>query len=319
MSIRVGVVGVGSLGQYHAKIYHELPNTDLIGVVDNSMSRATEIASLYHTQAYETLADLLQAGVEAISIVVPTSDHFRVTMQCFEANCHVLLEKPIAMNLEEADYMIQLAERKQRIFQIGHIERFNRVIQVLRELDTYPQFIESHRLGPFSPRNLDIGVVLDLMIHDIDIILELVDAKITHIDAVGLSVLSPTEDIANVRIQFENGCIANLTASRISSEKIRKIRIFQGNAYLSIDYLNQEIVIHRKILNEPLKPQGIQFGNIQIVREQIPVLKSNALQLEIKDFLDCVLNNRSPIVTGKHAKEALAVALQIVELIQKRK
>jgi len=202
MPIRVGVVGVGNLGQYHARVYHDLKEATLVGVVDSSPDRAKEIAKKQKTQAFTSLEELLKAGVEAVSVVVPTSLHHEVATRCLEAGCHVLLEKPIASTVEQADDLTRLAHEKGRILQIGHIERFNQAVQALQKLKTVPKFIESHRMGPFVARNLDTGVVLDLMIHDIDIILNLVQSKVVSVEGVGIPVLSPTEDIANAREKF---------------------------------------------------------------------------------------------------------------------
>jgi predicted dehydrogenase len=250
-------------------------------------------------------------------VVVPTALHHEVTTACLNAGCHVLLEKPIASTLEQADDLTRLAREKGKTLQIGHIERFNQAIQALHQLRTVPRFIESHRMGPFVARNLDTGVVLDLMIHDIDIILNLVQSKVVSVEGVGIPVLSPTEDIANARIKFESGCIADLTASRISPEKMRKIRVFQEDAYLSIDYIEQGVELVRKKTGKAPLLGGMQFGDVYITREKMPIEKGDSLQKEIADFLDCVRTGRSPQVTGEHGREALALALEITEQIRK--
>jgi predicted dehydrogenase len=316
MPIRVGVVGVGNLGQYHARVYHDLKEATLVGVVDSSSERAKEIAKKQKTQAFTSLEELLKAGVEAVSVVVPTPLHHEVATRCLEAGCHVLLEKPIASTVEQADDLTRLAHEKGRILQIGHIERFNQAVQALQKLKTVPKFIESHRMGPFVARNLDTGVVLDLMIHDIDIILNLVQSKVVSVEGVGIPVLSPTEDIANARIKFESGCIANLTASRISPEKMRKIRVFQEDAYLSIDYINQGVELVQKKTGKAPLFGGMQLGDVYITREKMPIEKGDSLQNEIGDFLECIRTGRSPQVTGEKGREALALALEITRQIR---
>jgi len=318
MAIRTGVIGVGNLGQHHARVYHDLKESDLVGVVDSDPARAKEIAKKQKTQAFDNLEQLLAAGVEALSVVVPTPLHHEVTTRCLEAGVHVLLEKPIASTLDQADALTALAASKNRVLQIGHIERFNQAVQALHKLKTTPKFIEAHRLGPFVARNLDTGVVLDLMIHDIDIILNLVESKVTAVEGVGIPVLSPTEDIANARIKFESGCIANLTASRISPDKMRKIRVFQEDAYLSIDYVEQGVTFFEKKKGKAPLMGGMQFGDVYITREKMPIEKGDSLQLEIQDFLKCVATGQPPRVTGQHGREALALALEITAQIRKK-
>lgn len=317
MSVRVGVIGVGNLGQYHARVYHDLKEADLVGVVDPSLDRAKEIAKKQKTRPFTSLEELLKEGVEAVSVVVPTPLHHEVTTRCLNAGCHVLLEKPIASDLAQADDLTRLAHEKGKVLQIGHIERFNQAIEVLRQLKTTPKFIEAHRMGPFVARNLDTGVVLDLMIHDIDIILNLVQSKVVSVEGVGIPVLSPTEDIANARIRFESGCIANLTASRISPEKMRKIRVFQEDAYLSIDYINQGVEVVRKKTGKAPLFGGMQFGDVYITREKMPIEKGDSLQKEIADFLVCVQTGKPPLVTGESGREALAIALEITAQIRR--
>jgi len=305
------------LGQHHARWYHDIKDATLVGVVDASLDRAKEIAKKHKTTAFASLEELLKAGVEAVSVVVPTPLHHEVTRRCLEAGCHVLLEKPIASTLEQADDLTRLAHEKGKVLQIGHIERFNQAIQALQQLKTVPRFIESHRMGPFVARNLDTGVVLDLMIHDIDIILNLVQSKVVSVEGVGIPVLSPTEDIANARIKFESGCIADLTASRISPERMRKIRVFQEDAYLSIDYMEQGVELVRKKKGKAPLFGGMQLGDVYITREKMPIEKGDSLEKELKDFLECVQTGRSPQVTGEHGREALALALEITAQIRK--
>jgi predicted dehydrogenase len=246
-------------------------------------------------------------GLDAVSIVVPTKLHYQIARNFLSNNIDVLVEKPITSNLKEADFLINLAKKKRRILQVGHIERFNSAFQATKKIIKNPKFIECHRLNPFPQRSLDIGVVLDLMIHDIDIILGLIDSHLERIEATGINVLTKREDIANARIIFQNGCICNLTASRISDETMRKIRIFQKNTYISLDYQLQEAFVYRKLKNE-------------IVKEGIPIEKDQPLKKELASFIDCVQRRKKPLVSGLEAKEALKVALEIQDRIwQKNK
>lgn len=317
--VRVGVVGVGSLGRHHARLYAELPDTELVGVADTDLARAREFAETLGVRAFGSFQELSKAGVDAVSVVVPTAAHHEVALAALGAGCHVLLEKPIARTLEEADEIREAARAAGRLLMVGHVERYNRAIDALRSLKSAPRFIEAHRLGPFSPRNLDTGVVLDLMIHDIDIVMELVESPVAAVEAVGVAVLSPTEDIANARLTFDSGCVANLTASRISPEKLRKIRVFQKDAYLSLDYLNQSGVMYRKVETAQAVPGTFSFGGVGIVREEMAIEPGETLRLELQDFLSAVRTGRPPRVTGEHGREALAVALRITEMIHSEK
>jgi predicted dehydrogenase len=306
--IRVGVVGVGYFGQFHAEKYAKIEEVELVGVVDVDPSRAKEIAKRCGTQPFLHHVELFDR-VQAVSIAVPTPLHHSITKDFFLQGIDVLLEKPIANTLEEADELIQLAESKDLIFQVGHLERFNGVLSPLEGIVKNPFFIESQRLGPFAGRAADVNVVLDLMVHDIDIILSLVNSKVKNSQAIGLPILTSHLDIANARIEFENGCMANLTASRVSKEKTRKTRIFQPNGTLSIDYLLQKVSFSKKVFH----PENEK--NPEIVMEEIPVKKADPLGAEIHSFLESVRDRKHVRVSGEDGKRALEVALQIIQKI----
>lgn len=303
MKIKTAVVGVGHMGKEHARIYSLLENSELVGVYDIDSDVARRVAQQYNKKHFSSLDDLIETA-EAVTIATPTESHLDVASRCIRKGKHVLVEKPLANDTQEAMRLVHMAEEAQVILQVGHIERFNPVLQALEERLTHPRFIEAHRLSPYPGRSTDIGVVLDLMIHDLEIILHLVKSPIQSIDAVGIPVLSKGEDIANARIRFENGCVANLTTSRISPEKMRKIRVFQEDAYLSLDYQNQSGEIYRKIRS-------------QITREAIPVIKEEPLRRQLESFLECVGTRTAPVVSGIHASQALRVAVQILEEIAK--
>lgn len=309
--IKVGVIGVGSLGQWHAKIYSELPGAELVGVYDLNTARAEEIARKYRTRPY---ADMLKlaAGVEAASIVVPADRHFAVALPILERGVHLLVEKPIATRTADAEQMVALARQKDLILQVGHVERFNPVLRALEEILTRPRFIEAHRLAPYPParlgqppRGTEVSVVLDLMIHDLEVILHLVRSPVREIHAIGIPVLSPSEDIANVRLTFENDCVANVTTSRISPEPMRKIRIFQEDTYISLDYQKQAGEVYRKTA------QGIERG-------KAPIEKGEPLPHELASFVECVRTRREPVVSGRQAAEALKLAVDICQHIRNR-
>jgi len=311
--VRVGVIGVGHLGQHHARIYHELNDVELVGVVDIIPKVAKKIAKTNKTKAYTNYVDLL-GKIDAVSIAVPTKHHYEIVKYFLENKIHSLVEKPITSTVEQAQELVNIARSNNTILQVGHIERFNAAVMKMKTLVTEPKFIESHRLGSYDPRVKDIGVVLDNMIHDLDIILQLVNSKIKSIEAVGVAVFSEWEDLANARIKFANGCIANITASRIYPEKMRKIRIFQPDAYISLNYINQEMEVYRK---KPLKKRRKDGISIAIERRKIRVKKEEPLKLELAHFVDCVKKGIEPMVTGEHARDALELALEITDLVRK--
>ena len=306
--IKVGVVGVGYFGQFHAEKYAQLEGVELVGVVDINTSRAREIAKRYRTQPFDHHAHLLNK-VQAVSIAAPTSFHYSMAKDFFLQGIDVLLEKPISSTLEEADELIRLAASKGLIFQVGHLERFNGALSDLMGRVQHPRFIESHRLGLFSGRGADVDVVLDLMIHDIDFILSQVKSEVKAFQAIGIPILTHTSDIANARIEFENGCTASLTASRVSNEKIRKTRIVQRDGILSIDYLSQKLYLSKRGI--PLEEGEIP----EMVTEEIPVQKIDLLEAEIRSFLQSVRDRKNVRVSGLDGKRALALALQIIQKI----
>jgi len=302
--IRVAVIGVGHLGSIHAKIYKEIENCSLVAVCDVNKARAEEIAKALNVAGYANYEDLFDK-VDAVSVSVPTKLHYKVASDFLRHNIHALVEKPFTPDLKEADSLIEIARKNNLILQVGHIERFNSAFAATQKIIKNPKFIECHRLSPFPNRSLDVGAVLDIMIHDIDIILGLVNSKIKKIESVGINVLTKLEDIANSRITFENGCVANLTASRISDETMRKIRIFQENTYISLDYKEAKACVYRK-------------GLLKITKEDLPIEKKQPLEKELESFIDCVKNHKEPLVSGPVAREALKVALEIQNQIWHR-
>ena len=309
--VKVGVIGVGYLGRHHARLYAELPGAELIGVADVDAGRAGEVATATGTRPFADYREMLP-HVDAVSVVVPTSLHHDVTAACLAAGLDVLLEKPMTVTLDEADRLIALAESQQRIIQIGHLERFNGAVRALVARLVAPRFIESHRLGPFVGRGTDVHVILDLMIHDLDIILSLVHSPITEIRAVGVPVLTPNIDIANTRLEFADGCVANITASRVSKEPMRKLRIFQPDAYFSLDYQKQEVVMARRV-DAPSAP-----GLPPIEVQTLEIEKEEPLKTQLAAFLDCVATRRPPLVSGREGREALRVALDVLKCIEGR-
>ena len=305
---RVAVIGVGYLGERHARIYSELPEAELVAVVDTDAERAKKIAALYGCRAFTDFSDLY-GKVDAVSVVVPTTAHYKVASALLENGIDLLLEKPMTSTLDEADRLLALADRKGRTLQVGHVERFNAGVKKLKEELTDARFIECHRMGPFVERGTDVHVILDLMIHDIDIILSLVPAELVETRAVGVPVLTPQIDIANVRLAFANGCVANITASRVSRERLRKIRIFQSDSYLSLDYMLQELVVARRVI-QPAE------GKPAVTVDKIEVEKQEPLKSELAAFIQAVTSRRPPQVSGKEGRRALAVALEVVELIK---
>ena len=308
--LRVGVIGVGYFGQFHAEKYHQMDEVELVGVADINPSRSRKIARGFNTNAYYNYEDLYDK-VDAVSIAVPTPIHYHVTKDFVSRGIDVLLEKPITNTLRHADELIEIAEKRQCVFQVGHQERFNAAIMALEGSLIDPMFIESHRLSPFLQRAAGVDVVLDLMIHDIQVILSMVDSSIQSIQAVGVPIVSPYLDIANARIEFENGCIANVTASRVSKEKMRKIRIFQSTAYFSIDFVSQRITV----LSKDSKGRKPLFPGV--FAEDIKIAKNDPLELEIKSFVDRVRDRKLPLVSGLDGKKALEVALRITDQIQR--
>lgn len=331
--VRVAVVGVGALGKEHARIYAELGKdepVELVGVMDADPLAARTHANRHGVRQIATLEEAVGL-VDAVSIVTPTVTHYPVAKAFLEAGRHVLLEKPMTDDANQAAELVALAHHKGCVLQVGHVERFNPVFSYLEQVATDPRFIECHRLSPFPARSTDIGVVLDLMIHDLDVVLAFVKAPLVSVEAVGIPVLSRTEDIANARLRFANGCVANLTASRISPERLRKIRVFSSGpvtSYISLDYRAQEGFIYRlagdteaesplwkKLLAARDSTLVSEFGGRRIVREPVPIVKAEPLRVELSHFIECVRARQTPRVSGEQARAALDVAFEITRQI----
>lgn len=332
--LKVAVLGTGSLGKEHARIYAELAAAGAVefaGVFDTAVDRARKIAETHRTRAFGSLEEAVAAS-EALSVVTPTTTHFELARTLLEAGRHVLVEKPMTDSADQAAELIRLAGERQCLLQVGHVERFNPVFQYLQDAVTAPRFIEGHRLSPYPARSTDIGVVLDLMIHDLDVVLAFVRSPVVAVDAVGIPVLSASEDIANVRLRFANGCVANLTASRVSPERVRKIRVFSSGpepCYVSLDYRAQEGYLYRlaragesessllrKLLSAKDSTIVSEFGGRRIVRQPVPVAKEEPLKLELRSFVDCVQARRTPVVSGEQAKQALDLAFEITRQVR---
>jgi predicted dehydrogenase len=302
--IRTATIGVGHFGRYHAQKYARLEQSELVAVCDIDGNRAAEVAAECGARAVVDYRELL-GEVDAVSIVVPTRVHRDVAMAFLENGVHVLVEKPIADNLDAADDLIRMARARNCILQVGHLERFSSVGQDLGRLLTRPLYVEANRITPFRGRGTDVSIVLDLMIHDIDLILSFVDASVESVDAVGAPVLSAREDIANTRIRFANGCVATITASRVSAKNERKMRVFQPNAYVSVDFLSRKVLVARK-------KAGANFlGFLGIEAEEHQYADGDSLQNEIEAFLACVANGSPPTVSGEDGRRALETAILI--------
>ena len=301
--MRVAVIGVGHLGQHHARIYAAMDGVELAGVVDTNPGRAEEIARKFGTRVIADARELV-GRVDAVSVAVPTEAHVAVSLPFVEAGTAVLVEKPLAASLDDADRLVEAAEKAGAVLAAGHTERFNPAIEAARPLIKSPRFIEVHRLGTFPERSLDIDVIFDLMIHDLDLLLALVESEVVSVEAVGVNVLTPRTDIANARLRFASGCIANLTASRISRERVRKIRFFQHNTYVSVDYAAREVEAYQ------LVPQD---GRPAIHGGKLPVADDEPLRRELADFVEAARMKRRPGVTGREGREALALATLVAD------
>jgi len=299
--IKAGVIGVGAIGKNHARIYSEIDSADLVAVFDSDTDAAKEIVNLYGGVLAGSIEEFSRL-VDVVSVATPTNTHRSIGESLLERGKHLLIEKPIADSASDAQALVNLAAEMNCVLQVGHIERFNPVLGEIEERLKDPRFIEVHRLSPFPNRSMDIGVVLDLMIHDLEIVLHLVKSKIQSIDAVGVPVLTGREDIANARIRFESGCVANITASRISPEKMRKLRVFEGESYLSLDYQAQEGQFYWK-------------DGMEIKTEPVEVEKGEPLKRELESFVECASMGRQPAVSGHEATAALELAIEITNLI----
>jgi len=309
--LKVAVVGVGHLGKWHADKYAAADACELVAVVDTNLDNAREIADKHGATACTDYREIIPL-VDAVSLVVPTSLHYKIAREFLEAGIHCLVEKPITETVAEATELIELARTRDLVLQVGHIERFNSVMIGIEQQLQHPLFLESTRLAPFSLRATDVSVILDLMIHDIDIILDLIDSPVKHISASGISVLSDNIDIANTRIEFENNCVANVTASRISRKRERKLRIFQREAYLSADFQEKIVAVARKgITNNPEGFKDVDY-------EEFHFEDNDALNLEVLDFIDAIQQRRRPLVNGEDGRRALETAISITQQIKDR-
>jgi len=309
MKVRIAVIGVGALGKHHARILAGLPGAELVGIVDINEERAREVAASARVPWAVDAADMPWA-VDAVTVAVPTESHLKVALPFLERGVAVLVEKPLARDESEARRLIDAAEKAGAVFAVGHTERYNPAVAAVRPLIDHPRFIEVHRLGTFPDRSLDIDVVFDLMIHDLDVVLSIVPSAVTTVEAVGVAVLTPKPDIANARLRFASGCIANITASRISRERVRKIRVFQRDSYISVDYAAQEAERWRLVRTNGAMP-AIDGGKIDVPNEE-------PLKRELADFIGAVRDKRAPGVTGADGLRALALARRITDAMQQQ-
>ena len=301
-TIKCGVAGVGYLGKHHARIYKSLEGCDLVGVYEPNDEAAIGICEEYQCLRFDSLTELADA-CDVISVVCPTDKHAEVALPLMEKGCHLLVEKPLCVSVAEAESLLEQAKKSGTILQVGHIEHYNPVMAFLEEQVDCPKYLTVERLAPFQPRGTEVGVVLDLMIHDIGIVMALIASPIQSVDAIGVRVLSPTEDIANARLVFENGCVANLSASRVSEKKAREIRVFQESGYLSLDFMNQKGHLIRK-------------NKSSLEKSEVPVEKGEPLALELEAFVGCVRESSTPKTDGVFGKSALEVALSVTKQIQ---
>lgn len=326
--VKVAVLGTGSLGQHHARIYAELHAAGLVemtGIYDANAASARAVADKHQLHVFASLEEAAAAS-DALNIVTPTVRHHEIAKKLMEQGKHVLVEKPITDNSAQAGELIELAKRNHCVLQVGHVERFNPVYKYIAGIATDPRYIECERLSPYPARSMDIGVVLDLMIHDLDIVLSLVNSQVTSVDATGMAVLSQSEDIANARLRFANGCVATITASRVSAERLRKIRVYNGPAnpcYIAADFRLQTGHISRLAEGAGAVAAGSsivsEFGGKKIVREAAPIEKAEPLKLELQSFVDSVRDKKAPVVTGEAAKAALDLAFEITRQVRQGK
>ena len=324
--LNVGVVGTGHLGKLHIKMFRDIENCNLVGVHDSNTEQAKLASDKFSVKVFDSLESLLE-NVNAISIAATTSAHYELAKECLQAGRHIFIEKPITATIQEAEEIVDLANSLNLKLQIGHIERFNPALVSMEKYIIDPKFIQTDRLAQFNPRGTDVAVVLDLMIHDIDIILSLIKSKVENIEANGVAVVSDNIDIANARIQFENGSVANVTASRISQKKMRKMRIFQRNSYVALDFVTGVSEVYRLLpVDQEVEHSLISFGEIgvgdkkkRLVYEQPENKQINALKYELQLFVDSVLENKNPVITGSDGLRALRIAKIIIDKIQSSK
>ncbi|MCS7228025.1 MAG: Gfo/Idh/MocA family oxidoreductase [Endomicrobia bacterium] len=304
--VNIAVIGMGNLGQHHARIYYSMKDlVNLVGIVDTDISKLEKYKNIYPDVKFYTNFNEVLDKIDAASLVVPTKLHYEIGKKILETGKHLLIEKPITTHLHQAEELIDIAKKNNLILQVGHVERFNPVVQTIKQFVNKPVFIESARLGQFDPRVADVGVILDLMIHDIDIILMYVNSKLSSVEAYGAKVFSDKEDIVKARLRFENGCICDLTASRVSISRYRKMHIFQQDSYISIDFIRQQSKIIRKKSNSPKMDESIE-----IIRPKVK--KDEPLKLELQSFVHSIIENKKPVVSGEHGRNALSVAMEII-------
>ncbi|KUG26442.1 oxidoreductase, gfo/idh/moca family [hydrocarbon metagenome] len=321
--IKVGVIGTGHLGKIHTKLFNEVETAELVGVYDIDESKAEAVAKEFNTKAFKNLEELL-SQIDGVSIVATTSAHYELVKKAFAKNVNVLVEKPITATIEEAEEIVKIADEKKLILQVGHIERFNPALLSLEQYKLDPKFIQTDRLAQFNPRGTDVAVVLDLMIHDIDIILSLVKSNVKEIKASGVPVVSDNIDIANARLEFENGAVANVTASRISQKKMRKMRMFQQSGYIALDFITGVAEVYRLIDQREMdKNHLISFGEMGVgekkkfvVYDQPEIKQVNALKYELELFIDSIKTKTKPVVSGEDGLKALKVADEIIKIIE---
>ncbi len=321
--LKIGVIGTGHLGKFHIKLYKQLENCELVGIFDINKTASQNAGNEFGVKVFDEVDNLLNE-VNAVSIAAPTSAHYEVAKRCLEKNIHVFVEKPITVSIQEAEELVKMTEEKKLIMQVGHVERFNPALISLEKYIIEPMFIQTDRLAQFNPRGTDVAVVLDLMIHDIDIILSLVKSEVKDIAASGVAVVSNNIDIANARIQFENGAVANVTASRISQKRMRKMRIFQRDNYIALDFITGVSEVYRLIpLEEKVSSGLISFGEIgigekkkRVIYEQPEIKEINALKYELELFVNSVIKKERPVVSGEDGLRALKVAQLILKEIE---
>jgi predicted dehydrogenase len=324
--LKIGVIGTGHLGKLHTKMFQQISNSDLVGIYDSNPDHLAHVSKEFNVRAFGSINEMLD-NVDAVSIAVTTSGHFEVAQKCLQHNKHIFIEKPITSLITEGEKLVKMAADKKLIIQVGHIERFNPALLAVEEYIIQPMFIQSDRLAQFNPRGTDVAVVLDLMIHDIDIILSLVKSEVVRVDANGIAVVSDNIDIANARIQFVNGAVANVTASRISQKKMRKMRLFQKDNYISLDFIAGVAEVYRLVpADKQLLTPAISFGEMgigdkkkRVIYEQPEIKDVNALKYELELFVESVINKKYPVVSGEDGLRALKVAEIIIEKIEESK
>ena len=317
-TVNAGVIGIGHMGQYHVGAYSEITGVNLVGIADIDSAKARPVAEKYRAHYFEDFRDLLDK-LDVVSIAVPTAKHYEIAKICLEAGVNCLVEKPICDEYAQAEELFEIANRNEVILHVGHVERFNGAVQQLKAVVRDPILIESRRLGPFEPRAKDDGVVLDLMIHDLDIILNIVNSPVATLNVIGSSVLSDKEDVVNVQVQFENGCLANIVASRATQEKIRTLAVTQEKEYVVLDYTNQDILVHKRASSQSeLTKVELRYRQESLI-ERIFVHRENPLKLQLQHLINCSANGQKRMISVEHELKSLKVALQVLEKLKPHK